>query len=55
MDLHNNWIGRKFFADNLQHREANINKLLQMLKLAVKISSIEDIKIVKDELVYIED
>jgi len=55
MDLHNNKIGRDFFAENREFQQENINKLRRKLHTANKISSVEDIKPAKNELVYIED
>lgn len=55
MDLHNNAIGRLFFAENIQFREDKIEKLRRMAKNALKIYSFEDIKAAENELVYIED
>jgi len=55
MDLHNNRIGRDFFAENREFQQETIDKLRRKLHTAIKISSVEDIKPAKNELVYIED
>ncbi|MDR5591438.1 DUF6973 domain-containing protein [Christiangramia sp. SM2212] len=55
MDLHNNRIGRKFFAEKIEIELNHIQEFRLMSQKAVKISSLEDIKMIKNELVYIED
>ena len=55
MDLHNNKIGRDLFAENHKIQLDHVEKLRKMTRNAVKISSVEDIKAAKNELVYIED
>tara|TARA_R110000850_G_scaffold271031_2_gene404897 strand:- start:293860 stop:294366 length:507 start_codon:yes stop_codon:yes gene_type:complete len=58
MDLHNNEIGRNFFAEKqMQNMEEEkiIAVLKEKMKTAVKVSSIEEIEENKSEFVYIED
>ena len=55
MDLHNNRIGRDLFAENHEIQFDHVEELQEMTRNAVKISSSEDIKAAKNELVYIED
>ena len=55
MDLHNNRIGRDLFAENRDIQFDHVEELQKMTRNAVKISSSEDIKAAKKELVYIED
>ena len=55
MDLHNNRIGRDLFAENHKIQLDHVEELQKMTRNAVKISSVEDIKAAKNELVYIED
>lgn len=55
MDLHNNKIGRDLFAENHVVQLDHVEELQKMTRNAVKISSSEDIKAAKTELVYIED
>ncbi|GGD94732.1 DUF6973 domain-containing protein [Planktosalinus lacus] len=58
MDLHNNEIGRKLFAEKQMQNmeeESIIAVLKEKMQTAVKVSSIEEIKGNKSEFVYIED
>ncbi|WP_157718048.1 hypothetical protein [Gramella sp. MAR_2010_147] len=55
MDLHNNRIGRELFSGNIQFEDDAIEKLRQMAKASIKISSRQDMNSFKNELVYIED
>lgn len=55
MDLHNNRIGREVFAKTINSELDHVHEFQEMSKKAVKISSLEDIKLIKNELVYIED
>lgn len=58
MDLHNNEVGRNFFAKKqMQNSDLTeiISELKEKMKTAVKISSIEEIEENKSEFVYIVD
>lgn len=58
MDLHNNEMGRKLFAEKqmqLKDEDSIIAILKENMGTAVKVSSIEEIENTKNEFVYIED
>lgn len=55
MDLHNNLIGRKFFAENSGLQQNATEQLRVMMKKAIKIFAVKDIISAENELVYIED
>lgn len=55
MDLHNNLVGRNLFVEKLASKE-NIQQILeQMLKEAIKVGKVQEIKLAGNKLVYIED
>lgn len=58
MDLHNNEMGRTLFTEKqMQNKdeESKITILIEKMKTAVKVSSIEEMKKYKGEFVYIKD
>lgn len=59
MDLHNNRIGRELFGREFKNQSPDPDQitqaLLPLLDQAVKIKATEDLKTLKDRLVYITD
>ncbi|MBZ9630925.1 hypothetical protein LB465_09045 [Salegentibacter sp. LM13S] len=54
MDLHNNRFGQALFKGNEIPTEEIIHLFQQKMKLAIKVSKVEEIGKTKDKLVYIE-
>jgi hypothetical protein len=55
MDLHNNQIGRAMFKEHVLERIDIVTVLLEKMKEAVKIYSIEDIIRARNKMVFIEN
>jgi hypothetical protein len=56
MDLHNNYIGRKLFIqENEESTDIFVNFLKDKVSSAKRIESIEDIKLYRNDLVYIHE
>ena len=56
MDLHNNAIGRIYFLNLLDKKEEEtVNYVLNSSKNAKKVSKIEEMKLFKNEMVYLEE
>lgn len=55
MDLHNNLVGRELFRSNIEKKLNAVEVLKSKMQNAVKIKSIKDIQLSKENLVYIEN
>lgn len=55
MDLHNNRFGQDLFKGNEIPSEEIIHLFQEKMKVAIKVSKVEEIEKTKDKLVYIDD
>lgn len=54
MDLHNNRVGREVFQANCSAKFEAVNYFMKKMAVAIKVSSLEEIELAQENLVYIE-